>query len=104
MYDKQSGIRVDLIFSFSPYERQAIERSTPTKINDDAVQYATLEDVLIHKIVAGRPRDIEDTKAIMVKNTKYDVPYIEKWLDVFSQSLAKDFLTTFKDVLKQSTQ
>jgi len=40
----------------------------------------------------------------MVKNTKYDVPYIEKWLDVFSQSLAKDFLITFKDVLKQSTQ
>ncbi len=47
------------------------------------VKFATLEDVIIHKIIAGRPRDLEDVKTILLKNPNYNPKYIYKWLKKF---------------------
>lgn len=60
-----SGIRVDFIFSFSPYERQALERTQPVEMEGEQVRLASLEHVIIHKIVAARPRDLEDVKTML---------------------------------------
>jgi hypothetical protein len=49
-----SGIRVDFIFSFSPYERQAITRALLVPMGGYDVRFATAEDLVIHKIFAGR--------------------------------------------------
>jgi predicted nucleotidyltransferase len=57
--DEASGIRVDFVFSFSEYERQAIARATSVDMIGVPVRFAALEDVIIHKIVAGRPRDLD---------------------------------------------
>jgi hypothetical protein len=62
--DEKSGIRVDFIFSFSPYERQAIERAKDIKLGRSLVKFASLEDVVIHKVIAGRARDLEDIIAV----------------------------------------
>ena len=35
------------------------------------------------KIFAGRPRDIEDMRTILLKNPDIDVQYIRKWLKEF---------------------
>ena len=94
--DKGSEIRVDFIFSFSPYERQAIGRARDIKVGRTQVKFASLEDVVIHKVISGRPRDLEDIKSILVKNPKYDSDYISGWLKEFDQSLSQKFLETFK--------
>jgi len=67
-HEPSSGIRVDFIFSSSDYERQAIRRARSVRMGKAFVRVATPEDVVIHKIVAGRPRDIEDTKGVLLKN------------------------------------
>lgn len=74
--DKESGIRVDFIFSFIPYERQAIERAKPVLLKGEPVMFATAEDVIIHKCFAGRPRDLEDARSILIKNPDLDRAYI----------------------------
>jgi hypothetical protein len=94
--DKESEIRVDFIFSFSPYERQAIGRARDIKVGRTQVKFASLEDVVIHKVISGRPRDLEDIKSILVKNHKYDCDYISGWLKEFDQSLNQNFLETFR--------
>ena len=71
--DKKSGIRVDFIFSFSAYERQAIERAKDIRLGNSIVRFASLEDMVIHKVIAGRARDFEDVKSILLKNPKYDL-------------------------------
>jgi len=48
--DPKSGIRVDFIFSFSPYERQAIRRAHEKDVQEEPVRFATVEDVIIHKL------------------------------------------------------
>ena len=99
--DKKSGIRVDFIFSFSPYERQAIERAKDIKLGRSLVRFASLEDVVIHKVIAGRARDLEDVKSILIKNLKYDSVYIEKWLKEFDKSLGTKFLKVFRNIEKE---
>ncbi|MCK4908596.1 MAG: nucleotidyltransferase [Planctomycetes bacterium] len=53
--DDTSGIRIDFIFSFSPYEKQAIARSKSIEIEKTIVKFAAVEDLIIHKIFSGRP-------------------------------------------------
>ncbi len=98
--DKKSGIRIDFIFSFSPYERQAIERAKDIKLGRSLVRFASLEDVVIHKIIAGRGRDLEDVRSILLKNPRYDLIYIEKWLKEFDKSLGEKFIKVFRNIEK----
>ena len=96
--DESSGIRVDFIFSFSAYERQAIERARPVKLGGTSVQFASLEDLVIHKVIAGRARDIEDIKSVLIINPVYNDKYIEDWLGEFDRSLKGNFLELFKTI------
>lgn len=99
--DESTGIRVDFIFSFTPYESQAIKRVNKIKILGQDVCFASVEDLIIHKIFAGRPRDIEDVRVVMLKNKNIDTLYVERWLKEFNAaSDEKNFLTTFKIIMK----
>jgi predicted nucleotidyltransferase len=99
--EKTTGIRVDFIFSFTTYETEAIKRARKITILGQEVCFASSEDLIIHKIFAGRPRDIEDVRSIILKNPDIDVQYIRSWLKEFDlSSEKKDFLNTFEDVLK----
>jgi len=99
--DKKSHIRVDFIFSFSPYEKEAIERAQGVRIGRTNVKFARPEDIIIHKIFAGRPRDIEDARIILLKNPSCDLKYIEKWLKEFNKMAEdKNLLRIFKELKK----
>ena len=84
--DPDSRIRVDFVFSFTPYERQAIENAKQVLIDGHPVRFASCEDVIIHKMVAGRAIDEEDVVSILAKNRDtIDFKYIEKWLAEFAK-------------------
>ncbi len=99
--EEESGIRIDFIFSFSLYEKQAIERAKEIKLGRTSVRFGSLEDVVIHKVIAGRPRDIEDVKSILAKNPNYDLDYIEKWLEEFDVTIGENLLASFRGILKE---
>ena len=99
--DEKTGIRVDFIFSFSPYEKLAIKRAPGIKFGDTIVKFASLEDLVIHKIIAGRAIDIEDIRSIILKNPDYDTKYIKRWLQDFDKSLNEKFLKVFQRVVKE---
>lgn len=96
--DPKSGVRLDLVFSFSPYERQAMDRVRRIKILDQEVCFASPEDLIIHKMVAGRPRDLEDVRVVQNKNQTMDRAYIEKWLKDFEATLDRPLVETWKKI------
>lgn len=102
--DQQRGIRIDFIFSFSPYERQAIERAKEVELNGARVRFCSLEDLIIHKIIAGRPRDLEDTRSVLLKNPNYDAKYIRDWLQAFAESMSENLLEIFLEIEKDIKQ
>lgn len=100
--DPPSGIRIDLIFSYSPYERQALKRVRRVKIGKAQVRFASPEDLIIHKIIAGRPRDLEDVHTILLKNPRVNKRYIRKWLGQFEESLGEPFMQRWNKLEKRS--
>ena len=60
------------------------------------VNYASSEDLIIHKLVAGRPRDIEDIESILAKIKNINTKYIYKWPGMFDKSLSLNFSGKFK--------
>ena len=99
--DKESGFRVDFIFSFSPYEREAMQRVNSVEIGKAKIRVASLEDLIIHKVIAGRARDMEDIKSVLLKNPNFDKEYILKWLKEFDQSLDTSFVKRFEKLLER---
>jgi predicted nucleotidyltransferase len=81
--DKKTGIRIDFIFSFTDFEKKAIERARKIKVLDTEVPYAGIEDLIVFKIVAGRERDLEDVRIIMLKNPGINKEAIERELKNF---------------------
>jgi hypothetical protein len=76
-------------------------------IDGQGVRFASAEDVIIHKIFAGRPRDLEDVRAIVIKNPGIDRTYIGNWLEQFDASRdetdGKGFVETFQKVVEGVT-
>lgn len=82
---EHSGMRVDFIFSTTPYEQQAIDRSERVEVGGVAISFATAEDLVIHKLFAGRPRDFEDAVGVVLrKGRDLDWSYLEHWVDQFA--------------------
>lgn len=99
---EETGIRVDFIFSFTPYEAQAMKRVNKIMIQGIEVCFASPEDVIIHKIFAGRPRDIEDARFILLRNADIDMKYIRTWLDEFDLAAEEHgFRKRFEDIFRE---
>ena len=82
--DAATGVRVDFIFSNTPYERQALRRARRVRSGTATLHLATVDDLIIHKLVAGRPVDIEDVRVILTKQARHiDSTYVRRWLKAF---------------------
>lgn len=100
LYDEVSGLRVDMIFSFTDYENIALNRSVNINIAGTGVKFAALEDVIVHKIFAGRPIDLEDVSNIIHKNPDYDKKYVLTWLGTLGEGLKEDLIRRFNSCIK----
>lgn len=94
--DEKSGIRVDFIFSWSAYEREALERTRTVDLEGTPIRFASPEDLILQKVIAGRPRDEEDARGILAKNPDCDRAYIRRWLREFTLTLGEPYLERFE--------
>jgi len=99
--DQESGIRVDLILSFSPYEKMAISRARIVKVGKAELRYASVEDLVIHKVIAGRPRDLEDVRGVLLRNPVVDHEYVRQWLGEFAGTTGEQYLQRLELILKE---
>lgn len=81
-----TGIRVDFIFSTTPYESRAIDRAVEVDIRDVDVPFAAAEDLILHKLFAGRARDLEDVAGVVRrKGEELDWDYLRGWAEEFAE-------------------
>lgn len=80
-----SGIPVDLSLGIEGYEEDALTRAVSVSFAGlPPVRVVSAEDLIIHKCVAGRARDIEDIERVLLRQKlKLDMRYIRKWLRAF---------------------
>ena len=104
--DRLSKFRVDFIFSNTPYERQAIRRAKRVRVKGSLVRFASLEDLIIHKMFAGRAVDLEDVKVLLIQNHgKINLRYIRRWLREFAKLPGKEnCVAVFDRIFKRTLQ
>jgi hypothetical protein len=61
-------------------------------------------DLIVTKIIAGRPRDLEDVKGVILKNPEYNRELAGRCLQMFDQELDCNFTARFEDILQQITK
>jgi hypothetical protein len=94
--DGTTAIRVDLIFSFTPYESDAIRRTVAVPFGLATVRFAAAEDLIIHKLVAGRARDLDDVAGVLARRPPLDEMYLDKWLTSFQEIVHRDLAGEYR--------
>jgi hypothetical protein len=73
-----NGIRADIIFAELPYQEEAIRRARPVTLGNTIVQVCSPEDLIIHKIISERPKDLDDVKGIIrTQESHLDRAYLD---------------------------
>jgi predicted nucleotidyltransferase len=101
--DEATGIRVDFIFSSTRFERHALERAEMVKLEGVAVPFASAEDLIVLKLIAGRAVDLQDAEAVVRrKGSGIDWPYVTQWVNRFAQIEGHEHLPERLDELRKA--
>lgn len=69
---RRDGVAVEFLVAQTPYQEEALRRAVDHVI--------TAEDVIVHKLIAWRPRDRDDVASILANPAvTLDHAYIEHW-------------------------
>lgn len=81
----KDGVPVDLSLGIPGYEEEAWGRAVWVEFPGvGRLRIVGPEDLIIHKCVAGRPRDVEDVEGILIRQRlKLDLELVRGWLDEF---------------------
>lgn len=72
----------DLVIAGTDYQQEALRRAHEEPIGSgERVFVLSPEDVIIHKLIAGRTQDLADIEAILAAETPLDEPYVERWAE-----------------------
>ncbi len=79
---RAEGIGLDLLFVDSEFLECVVTRATPVSIGRAEIPVATVEDLLVMKLEAHRPQDIDDVLAIKdVFVGQLDLAYVRQHTD-----------------------
>ena len=93
-------VQIDLLLAETDYLRTALERRIPTLLPDLSVETAVLtcEDLILHKLLAGRLIDRADIAALLKFNlASLDRHYLAHWANQLQ--LIAEFASVWKETL-----
>ena len=100
---ESSGVRVDLIFSNTEFERLAVDRAVQVALSGETVPFASPEDLVLFKLFAGRARDIDDARSVVDRQSAgLDWSYIERWARAFAEIPGREDLPKLVADLRRS--
>jgi predicted nucleotidyltransferase len=105
LIEASNHVPIDLALGIPGYEEEALRRVSKISFAGLApVRILSAEDLIIHKCVAGRPRDVEDVERVLIRQrVKLDLRYIRRWLRDFAQIIdAHDPRAIFEGAVKKA--
>jgi hypothetical protein len=96
-----SGMGVDLVVAGTGIEALFFERSQRRTVEGVSVPVASAEDVVIMKILAGRPKDLDDASAILAaQGARMGIDPVRATLRELEMALGRgDLIRVLEDLL-----
>lgn len=79
-----SGIDLDITFGGLAFEEAAVANSEIHKVGGVSVRLPRVEDLLVMKAIARRPKDIQDIQGLLAAHPEADIPLVRKWVNEFA--------------------
>jgi len=85
-----NGVRIDVVLGVLPFERDAIARARTLAIGGRTIRVASVEDLLLMKLVSERPRDREDAERLLRRfggtlDREYLMPLLKNLADALGR-------------------
>ena len=95
-----SGIDIDVTFGGLAFEQAAVENSERHDIAGVSVRLPRVEDLLIMKAIARRPKDLQDIEGLLKAHPEADVTRVRHWVREFATATGMgDMLDEFDKLL-----
>jgi hypothetical protein len=99
----ESGIDIDVTFGGLSFEQAAIDNSKAHDIGGLRLRLPRVEDLLIMKAVARRPKDLQDIEGLLAAHPEADVAIVRQWVSEFATAMsASDMLDDFEKLVARS--
>lgn len=101
---RPSGVPVDISLAWLPFEHEAIEHSTLASYGLVVIRIPRPEDLLIYKLVASRPRDVDDAEQLLLLHGRtMDLVRVRRVLGDFCETLEDESrMATFDRLLQRA--
>ncbi len=97
--------KCDFIMGMLPFEEEVLSRAQHKQIGDLKITLPTVEDLIIMKAVAHRPKDLIDIQGLIRANENLDLKRIEFWIRQFAGSIDQPGLwKTIHTIIEDTTK
>jgi hypothetical protein len=97
-----SETNMDISLGFLPFEEEMVARGVLLTFTTLSIRLPTPEDLIIMKAVAHRPKDLEDIRTIVEKQSNLDKERIEDWVKSFAEDLEmQDLWKQIEELLRK---
>lgn len=76
--------------SLLSFELEALEAAVRRSYGDLRIRVPRLDDLLVYKMVASRPKDLQDIEALLALGYEVDVERVATILGAFDETLETD--------------
>lgn len=93
---------MDIVIAGPGIEDVFFARARERQVEGTAVRLASAEDVVVMKVLASRPKDVDDVRAIVTAHgDRLDVTYIERTLTMLEQASSQsDLRPLFRQIVQ----
>lgn len=94
-----TNVKVDIAIGLSGFERQAVARAEILQLAGTPVSVATAEDLLIMKVLAGRPQDEQDLYGlVLAQGNRLDWEYCLSLASDLGQAIGQDLVSRVRSL------
>lgn len=79
-----SGIDIDIVIGSLLFEQEACSQSKVHDIDGVMIRLPRVEDLLIMKAVARRPKDLQDIEGLLEAHPDADLRFVRRWVGEFA--------------------
>jgi hypothetical protein len=101
---RATGMPLDVVLAGSGLEHEFLDRAIITDLGEVTVPLIDRGDLIIAKVLAGRPKDLDDARALWrIHHASLDAQRIRGTLRLLEEALAQsDLVSTFETIVARS--